>query len=343
MPNNFTHPFDDPNQIAESLTKFKSVDWDDKTFQDVANEYRSLLKVIPIYPVIIKKGTTLFRGRQNDGDEPFTEFKDISIKPADLIKTIGRANLPHQPVFYCSSNEETVAREVTQWYINDNGRAQDLYTRGIVGKLWNPFNAFMTISAWHVKEDLHLGLLFNADTSKRSLAIQQYHQAFQDISFHENENRCKSRNLVLDFFSQEFGKIDVKHESEYLYSAYYANEIYNNQITEYPNLKLDGVKFASIASENRGENYAIKEDSFKTKMDFLGANLCIIHNNNRKGAMPNPSKAIISRIQSALLKDDQTFDWVNSDNGVDYIVRIENRYSQLVFPPSGYHLPMARI
>ena len=135
MPNNsnfIEHPFDNPDIISERLNRFKNINWTDKIFEDIENEYRNLFKTIPTYPIRIPKGTILFRGRPNDEKGLFSELKEIGIKPSKNVTSYGRANIRNQSVFYCSTNEETVVSEVTQWYINDNGRAQDLITKKII-------------------------------------------------------------------------------------------------------------------------------------------------------------------------------------------------------------------
>ena len=191
-----------------------------------------------------------------------------------------------------------------------------------------------------VKEDLNVTLLFNADPAKRSLAVQAYDNDKKNISNRGNERRLKSRNLILDFFSDEFGKTDIKNEFEYIYSAFYANEVYKNEITEDPSTKLDGVKFASIASDCCGENYALSESAYTQKLDFLGANFCCTFNNNI-GKVEHEGKAIIGRVKAALLKENQTFEWIESTNEFDYIVKSGNEYKPFFSPSTGSRFPKA--
>lgn len=259
------HPFEYPDYIEQALNEFKQRDWTGKTIDDIIREYRQTFLTVPICHIKMKKGTVVFRGRKNENDKPFEKLDQISLKPKDKVHSFGRANIPGEAIFYASTNEETVVREVTQWYINDTGRAQDLITRGIMQMGWSPWTSFMTISAWHLNEDLNLALLFNADSIKRTPAIQQIAEARKFPAKGQSDYYHKSFHMVLDFFSNEFGRLDVKHELEYIYSAYYAYEIYHQINRQNPSLKLDGVKYTSIANDYRGENIAICESSFKTK------------------------------------------------------------------------------
>ena len=336
-----SHPFDSPEYVAEALDKFKAKNWTVQQFNDMAYEYRNLFRTLPTYPVTIKKDTVIFRGRPNEGEEDFRELKDLGIKPSRLVKSYGRGHIPHQSAFYASSNEETVAREVTQWYINDNGRFQDLISRRIINMKWNGSTSFMTISAWHVKEDLTLALLFNTDSKNRSPYIQNCKNDYCNLT-KGNENRLKSRKLLLDFFSTEFGKVDVKHESEYLFSAFYSSEIFANEITETQDVEFYGVKYASIANENRGENYAIKESSFRNKIEFLGANSCYTLNNNRRNPIEGEGKAMIGNIKTArLLLDEKTLNWIDSTDEADYWVKLDNDYLPWKLPSTGSRFPKA--
>jgi hypothetical protein len=335
------HPFDNPDYIAESLAKFKARNWTVQQFNDMVYEYRNLFRTLPTYPITIPKDSVIFRGRPNEGNDDFKELKELGIKPSRLVTSFGRAHVPKQSAFYASSNEETVAREVTQWYINDNGRFQDLISRKIINKNWNGSTSFMTISAWHVKEDLTLALLFNADSKNRSPYVQECENDYYNFT-KGNENRLKSRKMLLDFFSTEFGKVDVKHESEYLFSAFYASEIFANEITETQDVEFDGVKFASIANENRGENYAIKQSSFKKKIEFLGANSCYTYNNNRGNPIEGEGKALIANIKTArLLLDEKTLNWIDSADEADYWIKLGTEYKPWKLPLTGSRFPKA--
>ena len=328
-----THPYDNPDSIISLIKTFKELDWKGKHFKDVLMKYRTMFEIIPTYPIKVQKGTILFRGRVNSSTDLIKELKDVGIKPKELVTSFGRANIPNNPVFYCSSNEETVVGEVTQWYINENGRFQDLITKNVINENWHPSTSMLTISAWLVKEDLNIALLFNGQIDKRSISIQQHGKDRYDTLLNANKNHLHSKNLLIDFFSNEFGKTEVKHEFDYIYSAYYAFEVFANEITDIKAIKFDGIKYTSIANENRGENYAISEYAFKNKVEFLGANYCYAYNNQDKGII-KAGKSIIEKVKSAILKDNQTFEWIEANDDCNYIVKNGNNYNNLNFKDS---------
>lgn len=340
------HPFSDPEYVAKVLEHFKSIDWVGKTFNDVMREYRQSLFTIPVYPIKVKKGTVVFRARRNDSlggkENLFNNVKEIGMKDSKLVKSFGRANIPGESVFYASTNEETVVREVTQWYINDSGRAHDLVTKGVMQMGWSPWTSMMTISAWLVEEDLNLALLFGNE-EKRAQAIQEFQADRLLRKEEESEEYHRSKNMIIDFFSKEFGKMNVKHEYEYLYSAYYAYEVFRNTQTEFPSEKFDGVKYASIANDLRGENLAISEYAYRRKMKFLGGNFCYTYNNNRSNGVENGSTAMIARVYAAMQLPDYRLDWIVSEDDFNFIIRVNNEYQKLLFPSNGSKFPLAVI
>ena len=271
--------------------------------------------------------TILFRGRKNEYTHQglFDTISEVGIIPSKFVTSLGRANLPRQPVFYCSTNEETVVREVTQWYINDNGRANDLITKKVMGMDWSPFTCMMTISAWIVKEDLNIGLLFGGE-QKRSLAIQDCAKRRYNLANGETSNYIKSKNILLDFFSDEFGKLAVRHEFDYVYSALYSSSVLNNHnYIENASIQFDGIKYPSIANDFRGENYAISETAFKTKFEFVGANFCYTCN-NKKTIIDCDSTVLIGRDKCAFLQSDGSFLWGDCEDTFDYVTRINNQF-----------------
>jgi len=328
--------FNSPEGISQSLNDFKSKDWNGKKFSEVITHFRSTFKAIPFIPMIIKKGTILFRGRKNDEIKHpiFNELKEISIRENQDIIEFGRANIPGQSVFYCSTDEITVIREVTQWYVNDKGRAQDLLSKGILDLGWNPFTSFLTISAWVVNEDLRLALLFSPYDKRRSLEVQKSSEERFLIGPGENEIDNKSSNLILDFFSNEFARTDIKHHLEYLYSAYYAFEVFQEAPNNPPNKKYDGLQYVSVANDYKGENLALSKDAFEKKIQFLGANFCYTFN-TFENKLDGDKDGIFARDKAALIKPDNTFEWIDYTGEYDYLIRSGEQFKPLILPPDG--------
>lgn len=320
------HPFNNPEQVAKDLAEFKATDWSAGTLDDITQDYFRRFTTVPVYPIKVKAGTILFRARRNfdHNSEPFQKLDQLGLKPAALVKSFGRANIPGQSVFYCSNNEETVVKEVMQWYISDNGRAQDLITKGVLDIGWNPWTAMMTISAWRVKEELNLGLLFGNE-QKRPKGIHESARNRYQLRDGESEDFNKSRNLIIDFFSSEFQQLEVSHHSQYILSALYAFNVMNNlPHVDTRGLLFDGIKYPSIANNFRGENYALNENAYRNKIDFLGANYCYTCNNH-KTVINVDTTALIGRVYSTIAKPNGDLMWGESTNDWDYLAHHQNQ------------------
>jgi hypothetical protein len=336
----YAHPFEDPEYVRNVLDRLKGIDWTGKYFEDVVREYRNTLFTVPVYPIKMNKGTIIFRGRMNDRHKgtQFDNLRELGIKNSSLVDSFGRANIPGESVFYASTTEETVVREVTQWYVNDSGRAQDLITKGIMNKNWDAVTSMMTISAWELEEDLNLALLFGNE-AKRGQWIEKCGRDRDEV-VGSGENYTKSKKMIIDFFSNEFGKLEVKNQYEYLYSAYYAFEVFRNTQTDLPSEHFDGVQFASIANDCQGENIAISAAAYAKKIKFLGANFCYTLNNG-SGSIDGGGAAMIGRVFAALQLPDNSFTWVNSENDFNYLIRMGIGYEKRLFPNNGSRFPLA--
>lgn len=66
----------------------------------------------------------------------------------------------------------------------------------------------------------------------------------------------------------------------------------------------------------------------------MGANFCHSYNSNGRN-IDGDRTAITARIETSILKDDNSFDWVHSEEEVDYIVKVDNEYIPLVLPSDG--------
>jgi hypothetical protein len=105
------------------------------------NEIHKLLKttIIPFNLLTLKKGMYLYRARRNNKSKAFTKKAQISYrKDICKIKEFGRANEPHQSIFYSSHRTETALFETSslfnkgeiktgaeiitlgKWYVNNN-------------------------------------------------------------------------------------------------------------------------------------------------------------------------------------------------------------------------------
>lgn len=261
----------DSKKIEETLKSIKSTNWNHRSFNDIINAFRTGLGQLPIFCITFKKGQYLCKARINGNNPPFNYLHEISIIPDSCVKSFGRANCPGQGIFYCSTNSETAIREVTQWYIDNNNT---LISKNIINKDLNPFAQIITTSIWTVKEDLNFAsLLFHEKATINSQLFKDFHDS---LSLQHSEQES-SKKEILEFFSREFVRNDIKSQWDYIFSAYYAYEMYNFSNTT---KQIDGLAYSSVANQHEGMNFALTRESLE-KLEFETAFLNYVYNSEK--------------------------------------------------------------
>jgi len=265
-PTNDKNLYNHPEYIEYALGKIKEIDTSKISFSDLTKTIRDYIGGIPVIENTFKAGTYVARARTKSNDLPYRNLSEITLRDKEYVTSFGRAHRPNRAIFYCATDHEVAIKEATQWHITDLGV---LINRKML-KDYNPHARFVTVSIWKVKEDLKLASLFLNDKAMESNSRVKY---FGENIINQNENNwnenfLKSKNMILKFFSDEYAKSDIKQESDYFLSAYYANEIHTfSESTG----KIDGVVYPSVAHEFRGENFAITETAYKNKLEFVKA------------------------------------------------------------------------
>lgn len=265
------YKWNDSNKIKETLERLKKTDWSHKLFDSIINEFREGLGQLPIFCITLKKDQYLCKARINGNKPPFNYLHEISIIPDEFVKSFGRANLPGQGIFYCSNLPETAVREVTQWHINDTNT---LLSKKIINIDWNQHAQIITTSLWKVKEDLNLAsLLFHDNATINNELFKMFH----DSLYIEDSEVARSKKEILEFFSREFARSDIKNQFDYIFSAYYAYEMYNysNSTKE-----IDGLVYSSVANQYEGENFALTKEALR-KLEFKTAFLNYTFNSDK--------------------------------------------------------------
>lgn len=260
------HNFYFPDYIEYALKKIKELPNSAKSFEILTQTIRNYLKSVPVAENTIRAGTHLARARTKSDDTPYKFLSEITLRDKKHVKSFGRAHRPDQAIFYCSTNHQVAIREATQWHVTDFGT---LINRNML-KDYNPHVKFVTVSIWKVTKDLKVASLFlNNEAMLANPVVRYFGEQVKNGNIKNWDERVvKSKNLILEFFSNEFAKKDIKHETDYLLSAYYANEIHT--VSEL-NRKLDGVAYPTVALDYKGENIAITEDAYKDKIEFVTA------------------------------------------------------------------------
>jgi hypothetical protein len=132
-------------------------------------------------------------------------------------------------------------------------------------------------------------------------ALRKEHQPFS------NPNERSSFNLLLDFFSREFARNDIKSEADYLLSAFYADEIYRMQT---PFGGFDGLLYSSVANDYQGQNFAIKASAYGKKLKYTGAQIFYAYNAkiDQTGRLP---KLVLAPVIGSTMDASGALNWYN--------------------------------
>ncbi|MCW8898110.1 MAG: hypothetical protein OQJ96_05875 [Flavobacteriales bacterium] len=235
----------------------------EKSFDEISNIIIQSLGGIPIVSQTIKKGHYLARARTKSDDKPYNKLDQIINRKKEYVKSFGRGHCPNESIFYCSTKPYTAIREATQWYINDFGT---LLSRNMLQD-HNQHVKFVTVSVWKVVEDLSIASLFLNEQAMQANEVVNFHgrNVLNTISNKWKPEIVKSKNMILKFFSDEFAKKNILSERDYLLSAWYSKHVY---LAAEQFGKLDGITYPSVAFDYLGENLALTDKAFKTKLKF---------------------------------------------------------------------------
>lgn len=212
-------------------------------------------------------GLNLFyRARLEENNIEWENLRDLNYIPEekrDLIKRFGRVNKPNESMFYGSTNYATACIEAI--------------TKG------NAFeerkNVILDVSVWKVEAPLkfiqmpysekHFEAFYNSvNFESESIKLQHVKKFNSELRSHfEFEIEYE----ILEFFSDEFAKFNIKEDVEYQLSNYYADRIFNRIKGFEINEEIDGILYPSVASSYQEKNIALIPESVDSKLKFLSA------------------------------------------------------------------------
>jgi len=302
------HRLNNPKYIEDALKKIKR-EFDTKKydFTELTSSIRDYIGFTPISECKINKGTFLARARTKQDNIPYNRLSKITLRQKEFVKSFGRAHVPNQAIFYCSTNDEVAIREATQWHITD---FNTLYNRNMLEN-HDSHKKFVTVSIWKVVEDIHLASLFlNEEVMNKNTVAKYFGDKIKNEIINEHDGGVhKSTELILEFFSNEFAKKTIETESDYLLSAYYANEVY---LASKNLKKLDGVTYSTIALDYQGENIAITQEAYKKKIEFETAYHAYVAN-----IASENSPMMIGKLYKVVDCKDDIITWLDLTTGMN--------------------------
>ena len=251
------------NRLIKDLTQIQS-----NIYKYSYEELNLLLsQLIPQVPIItitsddiprIDKGfprnpSLIYRARPNllnhlkpSLSMPWSQVKDISIIPEEDIDKVnfGRANKENQPRFY-ASNDWHIACYETIWHkfpLQTLENDQNL-TLGI-WKIEQPLTlAFIPFSKIFIDRIRKPGQKIYDDID--ALIIGYDNQIGKMLQNHSLD--ITKDKLLIDFFSDQFAKLEINNINDYFFSNYYCDQVFDRCPNEKMINDIDGILFPSVS------------------------------------------------------------------------------------------------
>jgi hypothetical protein len=265
--NEFENRFIPPKEVIKRVKQLKSLNLEYFTDEDIHKLINRWFHIVPFTESTLKGGF-IYRARINQSKDESFDHHDKIYAPLNP-PNYGRANKPGERIFYGATNEKVAIFEVIQSLKHSLTPKQPI---------------FLTVGVWSLKEDLKMASII-ADPKLHNIRsdIKDGWQKFEDL-IENGELKLEagiSGSLILQFFSEEFTKINIRSESDYKFSRLYVNSLKtaNTYVADkFTKHKFDGITYPSVALKYKGDNHAIFIESADRKLKFEDALHVICYN-----------------------------------------------------------------
>lgn len=288
--------FPDNEKLENSIRNLKNVDLSKVSYQKIIYALIKDIIVIPVSVAKIHEGYPIFRARINRNGEIFTSEKDISYRTDfERITEYGRANIPHQSMFYgaIESSEIEYPRIVNLFELSELFRIPND----------NDGEVIMTVGKWRIKKEFQvIEMVFNKENIENNIDIKKSFEYQRDLMLKDHPEQIMQIENVLEFFSDEFAKKNIKGDFDYKISTAYMNLVLNQRND------LHGITYPSVRTDNKANNIALFPDSVENFLELEMAGMFKITKKGKHSFMDNLA------IATDLGKYNSDFKWIDIQN-----------------------------
>ncbi|MEJ7736367.1 MAG: RES domain-containing protein [Chitinophagaceae bacterium] len=228
------------------LQKLKDLDLSTVPYNEILNTINSEM-VLPIVITEISAGNYIERIRINKDGEIFTSECELSyVADPKKITTFGRANSPASSMFYGS----VISTPINFPRIVALAETEELLRSNNKGK--TDKDLIITLGKWQIAENMLLAeMVFKKEVIKKTPEVKKAFD-FHINSFREDmpETEVQKMILLLEFYSEEFAKAEIRSDTDYKLSAAYAESAFKRNIVQ-------GIIYPSVRTEYEGSNVAL--------------------------------------------------------------------------------------
>ncbi|MDP5199016.1 RES domain-containing protein [Flavobacterium sp. DG2-3] len=189
----------------------------------------------------------------------------------DHMTEFGRANKPHQPLFYGALESTRIKQNRITAYVETSSIILDTEAVLLEGELF-------TLSRWRTKEELLVPeVVFSDEAIKNNPDTAASFQKQYEFLKEEPLREIALRQLQL--FSEEFARKKSSHH-DYKISTAYADILMNEG--GHP-----GILYPSVQSGYQGQNIVLKPDAVDDFLELTNVSTHRVHKNKMKSVMGN--------------------------------------------------------
>jgi len=259
------------NELISYRDKLDKIEYD-----DIKSLIKTSIRHIPIALAKLHRGAAIDRVRLNK-DKPFFSSQDelSYIKDKTVIeqfmKEFGRANKPHQPLFYGALESTKIKENRLTAYLETSTLIRDNDTVLLEGELF-------TLSRWRTNEELIIPeIVFSDEAIKNNPDTTVSFEKQYDFLKEEPMREIALRQLQL--FSEEFARKKNSHH-DYKISVAYADLLMNEG-------GFPGIVYPSVQSGYQGQNVVLRPDIADKYLELTIVSTHRLHKNKMKSLMGN--------------------------------------------------------
>ncbi len=233
-------------ELKAIIESIKQADLSQVSYNKLVNALTSL-QFVPFVTGILKKGHFIERARINSTGEIFTTENQISYRTDyPNIKKYGRANVPHYSLFYGAFESDVIKHPR---FVNLL-ETSEIFRNLEEDKVENA-DFIMTVGKWKIKEDIEVvQMVFDENSIKNSKDIKRGYDFHIKKLSNEHPEHKHQFELILNFFSNEFAKKEIKNHFDYMISAAYTDLAINWQGHK-------GLTYPSVKTDYQGHNVVL--------------------------------------------------------------------------------------
>jgi hypothetical protein len=249
---------------------------DEIEYEDIKTLIKESIRHIPIALAKLHKGAAIDRARINQNIPFFNSQNELSyITDEEDIKKylteFGRANKPHQPLFYGALASELIKENRMTAYLETSTLLRDTEVINLEGELF-------TLSRWITNQELIVPeIVFSEKAIVSNPQIAESFTLHYNALMQEPMRELALRQLQL--FSQEFARKANSHH-DYKIAVAYADLLMSEG--NHP-----GVIYPSVQSGYQGYNVVLRPDIVDKHLFLTNVSTHRVHKNKMQLTMAN--------------------------------------------------------